>query len=407
MKRIVAALLLVAILVTALASCGKKKEKFDLVSTADPAFDYYHADLSAYLSSLSREEYVGITVSLDVTDKEVDDYLNDYLLPSYRTPTMTTDVAVKEGDTVYIYYTGYIDGEPFEGGSNADDDRPYGLVIGSGSFISGFEDQLIGVIPKNTSQENPKQVNVTFPDNYRNADLAGKPARFDVVVAGIWDGGYEVPELTEEFARTKINNFTPETDDPVGEFREALRDYLREQKAANLEQRKFTRVMEQLFSTLNLTGSFPKGEIKRIEAAMEEVVTNYYQQYNFYYYMQYGQVYYDGLDSAARGYYGLRFDADWKTYQTSAAAKTVKQFVILNAIARLEGIDVTEEEAKDWVREQVKAEKESSQNPDDVTVESVLEKFSLEEIYAQVAAQKARDFLLENVTFDYTGLPID
>ena len=227
------------------------------------------------------------------------------------------------------------------------------------------------------------------------------------MVAGIWDGGYEVPELTAEFARTKINNFTPETDDPVGEFREALRDYLREQKAANLEQRKFTRVMEVLFSTLHLTGSFPKGEIKRIESTLEEAVTNYYQQYNFYYYMQYGQVYYDGIDSAARGYYGLRFDADWKTYQTSAAAKTVKQFVILNAIAQLEGIEVTEEEAKDWVRDQVAAEKESSQNPDEVTVESVLAKFSLEEIYSQVAAGKARDFLLENVTFDTTGLPID
>ena len=407
MKRILAALLLAAILVTALASCGKKKGKFDLVSTADPAFDYYHSDLTAYLSSLSREEYVGITVPLDVTDKEIDDYLNDYLLPSYRTPTMKTDVAVKDGDTVYIYYTGYVDGVAFEGGSNADDARPYGLVIGSGSFIDDFEDQLIGVIPQNTSRENPKRINVTFPDNYRNEALAGKPARFDVVIVGIGDGGYEVPELTEEFARTEINNFTPETDDPVGEFREALRGFLREQKAANLEQRKFTRLMEVLFSTLNLTGSFPKGEIKRIEASLEETVTNYYQQYNFYYYMQYGQVYYDGLDSAARGYYGLRFDADWRTYQTSAAAKTVKQFVILNAIAQLEGIEVTEEEAKDWVRDQVAAEKESSQSPDDVTIESVLAEFSLEEIYSQVAAGKARDLLLEKVTFDYSGLPID
>ena len=405
MKRIVALVLLLALSLSVFTACGKKKKaNFDLESTADAAFDYYHADLSAYLS-ISREDYASLTVSLDVTDKEVEDYLNDRILPSYRTPNLITDVAVKDGDTVYIRYTGYIDGVAFEGGSNASDDRAYGLEIGSNSFIDTFETQLIGVIPNQTSWESPKVVNVTFPADYKNADLAGKAARFEVVIEGIFDGTYTVPEMTEEFARN-INNFTPETDDPVSEFKLALKDWLRESKAASLESRKFSCLMDKLIATVSFTGKFPEGEIKRLESVMNDTVMGYYQQANFYYYMQYGIVYYDSMDSAARDYYGLRFDADWETYQTVASAKVVKQMLILNAIAQIEGITVSEEEAKDWVRDEVEAEKESQQK-EDATPESVLAEHSLEEIYAEIAARKVQEYLMGKVTFDYTGLPID
>ena len=405
MKRLVALVLLLVLSLSVFASCGKKKTPdFDLESTADSAFDYYRSDLSAYLS-LSRADYTSLTVSLDVTDKEVDEYLNDHLLPSYRTPNLYTDKAVKDGDTVYIRYTGYIDGVAFEGGSNADADRSYGLVIGSGSFIDTFETQLIGVIPNQTSWESPKVVNVTFPADYKNADLAGKAAKFDVVIEGIFDGTYTVPELTEEFARN-INNFTPETDDPVSEFKLALKDWLRESKAASLESRKFTCLMDKLFEVSTFTGTFPKGEIKRLESIMGEAVSSYYQQFNFYYYMQYGVVYFDSLDDAARYYYGLRFDADWETYQTSAAAKVVKQMLVLNLIAQKEGFTVSEDEVKQWILDEVDATNESQQS-EDATPESVLAEHSLEEIYAEIAAKKAQEFLMETVTFDATGLPID
>ncbi len=405
MKRIVALVLLLALSLSVFTACGKKKKaNFDLESTADAAFDYYHADLSAYLS-ISREDYASLTVSLDVTDKEVEDYLNDHILPSYRTPNLITDVAVKDGDTVYIRYTGYIDGVAFEGGSNASDDRAYGLKIGSNSFIDTFETQLIGVIPNQTSWESPKVVNVTFPADYKNTDLAGKAARFEVVIEGIFDGTYTVPEMTEEFARN-INNFTPETDDPVAEVKLALKDWLRESKTASLESRKFSCLMDKLIATVSFTGKFPEGEIKRLESVMNDTVMSYYQQANFYYYMQYGIVYYDSMDSAARDYYGLRFDADWETHQTVASAKVVKQMLILNAIAQIEGITVSEEEAKDWVRDEVEAEKESQQK-EDATPESVLAEHSLEEIYAEIAARKVQEYLMGKVTFDYTGLPVD
>ncbi len=408
MKRIVAFVLLLVFVLTAFASCSKnekkKDAKFDLVSTADPTYDYYHNDLSLYIT-VSREDYANLTVSLDITDKEVEDYLNDHLLPSYRTPNLITDQAVKDGDTVYLWYTGYIDDVAFEGGSNAESERPTALVIGSNSFVDTFETQLIGVIPKDTSWENPKVVNVTFPDSYKNADLAGKAAKFDVVVAGVFDGTYTVPELTEEFARS-INNFTPTTDDPVAEFKLALKDWLREQTATDLESRKFNCLIEKLFSTLTFSGSVPQvsgvRETARIEEKLNDSATGYYQQSNLYYYMTYQQVLFDSLDDAARYYFNLRFDADWKAYIASYAYKAIKQLLVLNAVAQLEGVEITEQDVKNWIRDQVDASDDES-----TTVESFLESYSLEEIYAQIACERAREILLEKVTFDATGLPTD
>ena len=401
MKRLLAAFLLLILTVSILSSCGKKK--IDLSQTGDSTFDYYRGDLSSYLT-VKHEDYANLTVKLDVTDKEVDDFLNDYLLPSYREPKMATDRAVKNDDTVYIYYTGYIDGVAFEGGSNADDKTPSSLKIGSNSFIDTFDEQLIGVIPADTSWENPKQVNVTFPSDYGRDDLNGKAARYDVVVVGIFDGAWIVPELTEDFARNKINNFKPETDDPVGEFRLAVKDYLREQKAAKLESRKFSCLMDALYEVVEFKGQQPTAERKRIESELKDSITSYYQNYNFNYYMTYQQVYFDSIDSAARAYLGIRFDADWEAAVTSSAARVVKQMLTLNAIAQLEGLEVTEEDVKDWLREQVENEQK---NDDSATAESVLAKYSVEEIYAELAAGKAKDFLFDLVTFDYTGLPIE
>ena len=167
MKRIISILLLLCLSVSLFVSC---KKNFDLVSTADPTFDYYRSDLSAYLT-LAREDYASLTISLDVSDDEVDEYIRESLLPTYATPTMATNRKVKSGDKVYIYYTGYVDHYAFEGGSNRDNASPSALTIGSGRFVAGFEDQLIGVIPAETSKENPCIVNVTFPANYDYAAM--------------------------------------------------------------------------------------------------------------------------------------------------------------------------------------------------------------------------------------------
>ena len=111
---------------------------------------------------------------------------------------------------------------------------------------------------------------------------------------------------------------------------------------------------------------------------------------------------FDSLDDAARYYFNLRFDADWKAYIASYAYKAIKQLLVLNAVAQLEGVEITEQDVKNWIRDQVDASDDES-----TTVESFLESYSLEEIYAQIACERAREILLEKVTFDATGLPTD
>ena len=520
LKRILAAVLLLSTLVSLLAACGKDKDKtdettaettaaetdpldadFDLVSTADPTFDYYHSDTSPYLT-ITEADFNSLRVSVDVTESDVEEYITDFLLPSYRTPIMATDRAVKDGDLVYVYYTGYTDDFPFDGGSNADDSDPYTLVIGSasltfpgfdtaligvvpsetsddnpltvnvtfpadyadaklagkaarfkvvivgiiegeatvtdravqdgdavriwytgytddyaflggsnmdslepyeleigsGSFVGTFEEQLIGVIPSETSKENPHTITVTFPENYRNTDLAGKESRFDVVITGIFDNAYSTPELTVEFVTEKLG-FETEDEDVLAAFRAELRDQMRQNKVESLTTHKLIRALEELFKIVTFTGTLPEGEAEKTEERMMGEVNYYYQYYNYMSAIYYGSAYFEDLDEAGRWYYGLGPDADWEAYQHSEAERVVKQNLVLNMIARLSGITITEEDAKEWVRDQARS--------NDVDIAAVLEYYSIEEIYSKIASEKAQQILLTIVEFDYGGLPID
>ena len=539
-------LLLAFSLLFSLIGCKKKKkggsetggetvdENFELTSTADPTFDYYHSDLSSYLA-IARENYLNLRVSLDITDADVETYINDQLLPGYRTPNMWTDRAVKNGDKVYIYYTGYTDNFPFEdgsnagdanpfefvigsgdfffadlenqligkvpadvtkenlfttadavvpaehtvpkyveydtegaetdysneklagktarfeieivgivdgeevvtdraiqagdkvriyytgyadnyafdGGSNADDDDPHELEIGSNSFIPGFEEKLIDKIPENTSKESPCTIDVTFPTDYRAAALAGKPARFDVVIVGIFNGTYTVPELTEQFIVDKLKFETEETD-VMAAFRLDVKNWMRDNKVSNLRNHKLVRTMEELFKVLHFEDALPAGEADRIETEMNDEVTYYYTYYNYMYYMYYGYTPFEDVDDAGRWYYGLRFDADWEAYQHNEAMRVVRQMMVLNMIARLEGLTVTESDVRAWILERVADRQEqldsqaeqSGATAEKATPADVLAQYSVEEIYSQLASQKAQEYILNNIIFDYGDLPI-
>ena len=124
-------------------------------------------------------DYKGVTVEKtiqSVTDEDVQNEI-DNALANYP---VEVDQAAKEGDTVNIDYVGKIDGTAFDGGST--NGQGTDLVIGSGSYIDDFEDQLVGAHPGDEVE-----VTVTFPDDYDAADLAGKEAVFDVIVNGIYE----------------------------------------------------------------------------------------------------------------------------------------------------------------------------------------------------------------------------
>ena len=150
------------------------------------------------LTGITVETSPKLTVDEDMVNSQI-----DYLRKNYLTET---EDAAKEGDTVNIDFVGKMDGEAFDGGSGTS----YDLVLGSGSFIDGFEDQLIGA-----KKGEKLEVNVTFPESYpNNPDLAGKPAVFDVTVNKV----STMPELTDQWVKEHAADMGSKASD-VASFR--------------------------------------------------------------------------------------------------------------------------------------------------------------------------------------------
>ena len=181
--------------------------KFDATVTVEP--------------EVKLGDYKGLEIEkqdADLTDEEVDEAINQQL-NQLSEMVVKEDGAVEEGDTVNIDFDGYVDGEQFEGGQ-ADS---YDLEIGSGSFIPGFEEQLVGV---KAGEE--KDVNVTFPEEYHAEELSGKEATFKTKVNEI--KYKEVPELDDEIA-----NELDSDAETVDQYKENLRKRLAEQKQTEAE----------------------------------------------------------------------------------------------------------------------------------------------------------------------------
>lgn len=174
-------------------------------------------------------KYKGVKVEkteVEVTEEEINAQIEKERENSARTITVT-DRPVKDGDITTLDFEGFVDGVPFEGGKGGD----YPLTIGSGSFIPGFEEQLIGAeIGKET------EVNVTFPEDYHSADLAGKAAVFKCTVKEIKEK--ELPELDDEFA-SEVSTF-----DTLAEYREDVKKTLTQQKADAAKSAKEEAVIE-------------------------------------------------------------------------------------------------------------------------------------------------------------------
>lgn len=142
------------------------------------------------------------------------------------------DRAVQDGDEVVLDFEGFVDGVAFEGGKGEN----YPLTIGSGSFIPGFEEQLIGA-----EAEKEVEVNVTFPEEYHSEDLAGKAAVFKCTVHEI--KAKELPELDDEFA-AEVSEF-----DTLDAYKADIKAKIKEQKIADGNRKKEDQAVEKLLQT--------------------------------------------------------------------------------------------------------------------------------------------------------------
>ena len=176
-------------------------------------------------------EYKGLKVEksdVEVTDEEVDAEIEKERERNARTVEVT-DRAVQDKDEVTLDFEGFVDGEAFEGGKGED----YPLTIGSGAFIPGFEDQLIGAeIGKEM------EVKVTFPEEYQAKELAGKEAVFKCTVKAI--KAKELPELDDEFASD-----VSEEGETMDEYKAEVRGKIKERKEREAKEKKENQTVEQ------------------------------------------------------------------------------------------------------------------------------------------------------------------
>lgn len=372
-------------------------ESSDVTSeeTTEERFDYFSADLSKY-GYVDSKEYESFEVSVgpefEVTEEAVNAYI-EQLCYNYRQATngstKVTNKPTKVGDVAYIFYKGVMDGAEFSGGSNMDEASPYGLTIGSGTFIPGFEEALVGVIPNETSPENMVEINLTFPENYGAQDLAGKDATFYVYIS--WIVEYTIPEYNESFVRDTLK-FESDSEDIVAAHKTYITNCLVAEAESQIQALKESHIWNSLVESMVVT-KYPEGEV-------DAYYDYYYTEVEYYYaYYTYMGMSFASMDDFACQFLGLESGADWKAEITKYAEDATKQTMVYHIVAKNEGIEITQED----VNKEIDAYIDYYKNyyGKDYTREEVLENMGEIAIKESALCTKVLDYLIVRVNVIY------
>ncbi|MCD8082739.1 MAG: trigger factor [Clostridiales bacterium] len=303
-------------------------------------------------------EYKGIEVERakpEVTDEDIEAELKKVQDQNSRLVTVS-DRPVQSGDEVTIDFEGMIDGEPFEGGKAED----YSLLIGSHSFIDTFEDQLIG---KNAGES--AEVEVTFPEEYHAAELAGKPATFHVLVKEI--RAKELPELNDEFAG-EVSEF-----ETLDEYKADLRAKLAEKKQAQATAENEDNVLRKVVE--NATMDIPEPMIdQRIREMVDEYGSRLQSQgITLDQYLQFTG---SSLDSL-------------KEQMRPSAETRIRTRLVLEAVAKAEGIEATEEAVEKQISQMAENYKMEADK-----LKGLIGESGISQMKEDIACQEAIDFLV-------------
>lgn len=292
-----------------------------------------------------------------LTDQMVEDKIKETLDENKVINAKSTE-PIKDGDKVSINYKGTLDGVAFEGGT-ADN---YDLEIGSKTFVSNFEEQLIGHKAGETFK-----IEVTFPEDYSNADLAGKDTIFEVTINGI----YEAPELTDEYVKENFSKYAT----TVEEYKKYVGDTIYEEN--------LMKYAEDYMTDNSIFGDLPKNYVKELRHIYDLSVKKEYEHYDSYYYQYMGMhVWKDMYD-----YTGMTKEEYEKTAQT-ASEDTAKFYIMAQALFEKEGLTVSQEEVEEFM---VKSGYTKS------TIETAYSDYGKGYWYQQVLSEKAIRFLMEKV----------
>lgn len=327
-----------------------------------------------YLSEIKATDYVtlgdykGVTVDaekLEVTDAEIEDYIN-YVLNSKAEvkPVEGRDVVEKE-DIANIDYEGKKDGVAFEGGTA----KGYDLGIGTGTFIPGFEDALIGVKVGETVD-----IPLTFPEGYSD-ELGGQDVIFTVTVNSI--GRRVVPELTEEL----LKEIDPDVSS-IDEYKEKLKNDLLESKKESREDT-IINELQQIVQNNATFGDKPQAFADRIYDSMISSLEEMAAAYN----MEPAQV--------AQYIYHVTGDNYKDELRKYSDDTIVSAYILIDAIAETEGIEVTDEDVDKDVQEMI------AQYGSEVTLEEFKkDKDQYESRREYLTMMKVLDFLRENAVIN-------
>ncbi len=305
-------------------------------------------------------EYKGLEVdkiSTRVTQKEIEEKLKEEAEKNARTVTVE-DRAVENDDEVIMDFEGFVDGEAFEGGKGEN----YPLTIGSGSFIPGFEEQLIGV-----ETEKEVEVKVTFPEDYHAEELKGKDAVFKCTVHEI--KAKELPEIDDEFA-AEVSEF-----DTLDEYKAELKAKIKEQKESEGKRKQEDQVVEKAVE--NASYEIPEAMITTNISQMEEDFARRMQS--------------QGLTMEQYYQFTGMTEEKMEEEMRPQAVKRIETRLVLEAIAKAENIEISDEKLDEEIKKMAETYKMEADKLKEFMSDA--EKKQMKE---DMAVQEAITFLVDN-----------
>lgn len=305
-------------------------------------------------------EYKGLEVdkvSTRVTQKEIDAKIQEEAEKNARTVTVE-DRAVQDGDEVIMDFEGFVDGVAFEGGKGEN----YPLTIGSGSFIPGFEEQLVGA-----EAEKEVEVKVTFPEDYHAEELKGKEAVFKCTVHEI--KAKELPEIDDEFA-AEVSEF-----DTLEEYKADVKAKIKDQKAAEGKTKQEDQVVEQ--AVKNASYEIPEA---MIDTQAEQMLNDFAQRMQA-----------QGLTMEQYFQFTGMTAEKMLEEMKPQAVKRIETRLVLEAIAKAENIEISDEKLDEEIAKMAEAYKMEADKLKELMGEN--EKKQMKE---DMAVQEAVTFLTAN-----------
>lgn len=306
-------------------------------------------------------EYKGIELpaaSTEVTEEDIAEELKQ-MQNRHAELVVVEEGALENGDTAVIDFEGFLEGVPFEGGKA----EKYSLEIGSGSFIPGFEEQLVGL-----AKDEEKEINVTFPENYQSEELKGKPVVFKVKLHDI--KRKNLPELDDEFAKD-VSEF-----DTLEEYKQDIAKRLQERKEQAAQRDRENAVVDKAAAA---------AEVEIPEAMINAELENMLEDFSNRLKMQ-------GMTLEMYFQFSGQDEGALKEQMRGDAGKRVLQNLVLEAIAKAEGIEATEEE----VTEELEKLAKQYQREADELREILTANGNLAGLKTDLVTRKTVQFLLDN-----------